>query len=788
MSYLINRFSGSELVVLEDGTVDVSTDLSLVGRNTVGYGEIQNENFIFLLENFSNPNPPNRPISGQLWHASNDNTVNVYNGTEWLNVGSATFSGTAPTAQTGGFWIRTTDNTLHFYNGIEWTFVGPETSEGFDTTRLSSSTLIDTDGVTRPVILLKVNGVTYGILTDQEFFIDQINSVEGFFSLQKGLNLRNEFGITGNLNGIAQRASVLENARTINGIPFNGSQNINISASTEQSHIRGDYLIGSNFDGSTEVRWDVEASPLNRAGKIVARDIQGNFAAGTISADLVGNVTGNVTATSGTSSFSRVEAAEFIGATLSGNAFSASKLQTGRRINSVFFDGTSDITISADAKTLTNNELSPSVVASSLERLGTLENLNVADRGINIGAGQMVIGSTESPTLNAVSRFDIRVDDSNFLTFINGSTSLSLGGDNTDTVFGTGVNLGHPNNKFDKVYANTFIGDLTGNASTSDASATSTNLSGGGIGALPYQSSLGNTTFLAPGAPGQLLKLNGAGIPFWDDIAFGILSPGQYINGVDYNGNNTITWNIDATDFNSGNKIVARDASGNFSAGTITADLNGVASEIFVNESSDDNNNYNIVLLNTTETGGGGRELQVDSGGLQFNPSNNTISGVNLILNGRATDNVLSAGDVMTGALTLSGDPTSNLQAATKQYVDTSINTAFATNVFGANYRWVRRKNQRDVFTDYTNTTGNLIWVAATVDGRSYSSYAIATVDGIEVGRDRDNGSAAAPVVYLNLGFFVPAGSTYRIEVYSRADAQVTNAPTTAWAEFEPIS
>jgi asparaginyl-tRNA synthetase len=53
MAYIINRFSGQQLVVLEDGTLNTTTSVGLVGRNYTGYGEIQNENFLFLLENFA---------------------------------------------------------------------------------------------------------------------------------------------------------------------------------------------------------------------------------------------------------------------------------------------------------------------------------------------------------------------------------------------------------------------------------------------------------------------------------------------------------------------------------------------------------------------------------------------------------------------------------------------------------------------------------------------------------------------------------------------------------------
>ena len=59
MAYKLNKTNGSLLVDLIDGTIDInSTSLTLVGRNYTGYGEAFNENFIKLLENFSNSNSP----------------------------------------------------------------------------------------------------------------------------------------------------------------------------------------------------------------------------------------------------------------------------------------------------------------------------------------------------------------------------------------------------------------------------------------------------------------------------------------------------------------------------------------------------------------------------------------------------------------------------------------------------------------------------------------------------------------------------------------------------------
>ena len=89
MAYTINRYNGTELIVLDDGTIDTTTSLNLVGRNYVGYGEAQNENFVFLLENFSNANPPTRPLKGQLWYNSETQLTYVYNGTAWICIRNA---------------------------------------------------------------------------------------------------------------------------------------------------------------------------------------------------------------------------------------------------------------------------------------------------------------------------------------------------------------------------------------------------------------------------------------------------------------------------------------------------------------------------------------------------------------------------------------------------------------------------------------------------------------------------------------------------------------------------
>jgi hypothetical protein len=56
------------------------------------------------------------------------------------------------------------------------------------------------------------------------------------------------------------------------------------------------------------------------------------------------------------------------------------------------------------------------------------------------------------------------------------------------------------------------------------------------------------------------------------------LTLGTYLTGTSYNGSSAVTAAVDATSTNTVSKVVARDSSGNFAAGTITAALSGNAS------------------------------------------------------------------------------------------------------------------------------------------------------------------------------------------------------------------
>ena len=121
MAYTINRYNNATLSTVEDGTLDQTTDLKLVGKNYAGYGEIQNENFVFLLENFGGANAPPKAISGQMWFDSGNSKLKFYDGTKWRTTGGAEVSASAPTGlKAGDFWWDTANEQLYAYNGTDF--------------------------------------------------------------------------------------------------------------------------------------------------------------------------------------------------------------------------------------------------------------------------------------------------------------------------------------------------------------------------------------------------------------------------------------------------------------------------------------------------------------------------------------------------------------------------------------------------------------------------------------------------------------------------------------------
>lgn len=88
MPYTVNyKDSGKTPIVVNDGTVDTSTSLKLIGRNYNRFGEWLNENTLHLLENFANGTAPENPTEGQLWYDTSESQLYLYDNGEWYKIG-----------------------------------------------------------------------------------------------------------------------------------------------------------------------------------------------------------------------------------------------------------------------------------------------------------------------------------------------------------------------------------------------------------------------------------------------------------------------------------------------------------------------------------------------------------------------------------------------------------------------------------------------------------------------------------------------------------------------------
>ena len=103
--------SGKSPIVVNDGTVDTSTSLSLIGKNYTNFGEVLNENQLHLLENFASGSAPSNPTEGQLWYDTTNNKLMLYDGS-WYTIG-------APAGTTRIEYRRRQDTLGNFHNTIE---------------------------------------------------------------------------------------------------------------------------------------------------------------------------------------------------------------------------------------------------------------------------------------------------------------------------------------------------------------------------------------------------------------------------------------------------------------------------------------------------------------------------------------------------------------------------------------------------------------------------------------------------------------------------------------------
>tara|TARA_B100000683_G_scaffold96861_2_gene95631 strand:- start:9280 stop:11313 length:2034 start_codon:yes stop_codon:yes gene_type:complete len=216
MAYTVNYtdVANKGSISVEDNTINQQTSLSIPGRNTTAYGTAIAENFLHLLENFTNSSAPGNPVEGQLWY---DNTPGVdqlklYDGTTWISASGLKKATNAPGAAqsvTGDLWVDTDNQQLYLYTGSGWVLVGPTFSDGLST-GVRATAIVGTNNVSYTCLIVEVSAKTLAIYATAAF--TPKTTIQGFTTIKPGFNLSTA-DITGagagKYYGVAEKAEAL---------------------------------------------------------------------------------------------------------------------------------------------------------------------------------------------------------------------------------------------------------------------------------------------------------------------------------------------------------------------------------------------------------------------------------------------------------------------------------------------------------------------------------------------------------------------------------------------------
>ena len=334
MAYTVNKSNSSaspNSYTVQDGVVNTQTDLSFIGKGYAGYGEVVAENFLHLLENFSNTSAPSKPIQGQLWWDSTNSKLQVYNGTAFQTAGgSAPYQSTAPSGLSrGDIWIDSDTGQMYFYNGASSVLVGPPSSTG-TTNGFTFDTILDSTDASQNITKLYNDGDLIAIISEDEF--TPKSSISGFATIKKGITLTTAItdvkfqGTASNadaLGGVAAANFLISNANdttsgTISiandgGMVLGADSDLTISVDSggvilANTTPNTDITFKVNDGGATTTVMTIDGSEsrvgigtttpttaLQVAGTITATTFSGNFAGG-----IAGDITNSGTNSMGT--------------------------------------------------------------------------------------------------------------------------------------------------------------------------------------------------------------------------------------------------------------------------------------------------------------------------------------------------------------------------------------------------------------------------------------------------------------------------------------------------------
>lgn len=204
------------VIVVEDSTLNTDTSLSLPGRGSTAYGQAVAENFLHLLENFANTEPPAKPVEGQLWYDNSEGVdqLKIYDGTTWAASGGLKKASAEPSVANsliGDLWVNTDNQQLYLFTGSAWILVGPDFSDGL-LTGGQAQTITGTDNVDYNIFVIKIEDQP-AVIYSASAFIPKV-AIPGFRTgINVGINLPFTVGATDQshkFHGIATSAEALK--------------------------------------------------------------------------------------------------------------------------------------------------------------------------------------------------------------------------------------------------------------------------------------------------------------------------------------------------------------------------------------------------------------------------------------------------------------------------------------------------------------------------------------------------------------------------------------------------
>src|SRR5210317_1773672 len=461
---------------------------------------------------------------------TNNNNINVGTGT----VTASTFSGTATrvsnSLSTGDSYL--VGSSFDGSSSTSWT-INADSASG-------NSTIVARDGsgnFSAGTITANLTGNVSGNATSADKVNNSLSTGDSYlvgstFDGSSAVSWTiNANSVNGNGTIVARDGSGHFSAGTITAnLTGNVSGNATSADKVNNSLSTGDsYLVGSSFDGSSSTSWTINANSANGNGTIVARDGSGNFSAGTITANLTGNVNGTATQVSNSLSTgdSYLVGSSFDGSSAVSWTINANSANGNGTI--VARDGSGDFSAN-------NIIANGTLTASNLVVLGDTVQLDT----ITSNTEQMVItndgtGPALQVTQTGAQPIADFYDDGNVLALrIADGGLVGIGTDNPSQLL-----------------------HVEGQSYLNGTVDTNNNNINAGTGTVTASTFSGTATQVSS-----------------------TLTRGTYLTGSDFDGSSATTWAVDATSTNTASKVVARDGSGNFSAGTITASLSGTATQV----------------------------------------------------------------------------------------------------------------------------------------------------------------------------------------------------------------